>query len=176
MNKYADRDIYPLQSWTFLTIIHIITFMDMISTICVAQKLLASPKLILRSCSFCPLIVLGLVFFCPLLETFQLIHPLKILHGHLCKPDDHQEKHYSELNIVNSINALPALIKGIRRFCLHVNMSPSFCFHVYVNVSNPVLLKCASGDNAIEAYFTTTWETRVFVRGFFAQSLYMVYR
>ena len=58
--------------------------MDMISTIYVAQKLLASPKLILRSCSFCPLIVLGLVFFCPLLETFQLIHPLKIFHRHFC--------------------------------------------------------------------------------------------
>ena len=56
----------------------------MISTIYVAQKLLAIPKLILRSCSFCPLIVLGLVFFCPLLETFQLIHPLKIFHRHVC--------------------------------------------------------------------------------------------
>ena len=33
---------------------------------------------------------------CILFKKFQLIHPLKILHGHLCKPDDHQEKHYSE--------------------------------------------------------------------------------
>ena len=84
MNKYADRDIYPLQSWTFSTIIHINISMDMISTIYVAQKLLAIPKLILRSCSFCPPIVLGLIFFCPLLETFQLIHPLKIFHRHVC--------------------------------------------------------------------------------------------
>ena len=121
-------------------------------------------------------------FYCSYVAGPTLIlrssYCLQLLNVRLTKPEEEQScsklllLEGSEGKISFSFSIISMVIVVVLCNCVlvivHVYIS-GLC--VYVYMSNPILLKCASGDSAIEAYFTTTWETRVFVHGFCAQAL-----